>query len=664
MSKITKQNVGGTDYTMVGCALTGVCASAADTFIKAVTLSDGDEISDGMTVIVTFANGNTAGTAPASKTIYSSDQVNYYEDTGLTIPFTLAPAGCYTITYTGEGNVYTYISYPVIQIGNVTGVLCDASGNTVSGSLWTKGAQIGIMFKDGKFLLISGALLNNMSALPTDAVLHYSFDEVPDYPDGTAVYFRNKNFDTSGITVRNGTLSVSEGKLKAQLSTGNGLYWYVSGVNLSNCVGKIIKFRIFIHDTDTSRDTSHFRVTFNAVVNTFTVKRDQWVEGTAIIADDSTASSTTPCSFGARFFSESTDNYIIFEALYVGDGSYATPVIDNANGQNNGINNGGLAVKGVSGKGAYFIAGKYSQCDFNLTPNFTISIWVNPSDNVSGKSRNIVHKTNQLILRNGAGFGDYLQVYLYGDSSTLLNGADFGSLLPPNVWTHVVIIRSGLEFSLYKNGVKIRTIALADNTLQQNTEKFKVANEANTGNQSVDDLLVFNRALSEAEVMALYLNRGNTPKYYPPVSIPASKIPLPPSTDGNYKLRCTVSDGVPSYSWGGTVKGETVRNLGGVQTYTITLPVNLSSSANVYRVLKGCLCLGELETACFEITYGQRPNDNVSVPNVSFMSSSLTMTYNQADRTITFSSTTKFFYACIYSIQEIESYLGLPLTFV
>lgn len=142
-----------------------------------------------------------------------------------------------------------------------------------------------------------------------------------------------------------------------------------------------------------------------------------------------------------------------------------------------------------------------------------------------------------------------------------------------------------------------------------------------------------------------------------------NRLPSAPVTDGNFTLQCTVSDGTPSYNWRGVVKGETVRNLGGVQTYTITLPVNLSSSSNVYRVLKGCLCLGDLETACFEITYVQRPNNNISVPNVSFMSNSLTMTYSREDRTITFSSTTKLFYACIYSVQEIENFLGLPLTF-
>lgn len=157
MSKILRQNVGGTNFTMAGCALTGVCASAAADYVKVVTLSDGDELSDGMTVIVAFANGNTAGTAPASTTIYSSDQINYYTDAGLTVPFTLAPAGCYEITYTGEGNAYNYIAYPVMQAGSVSGPLCDASGNKASGALWLAGDKVSINYANGCFNVIPQA---------------------------------------------------------------------------------------------------------------------------------------------------------------------------------------------------------------------------------------------------------------------------------------------------------------------------------------------------------------------------------------------------------------------------------------------------------------------------------------------------------------------------
>lgn len=158
MPKITKQNVGGTDYTMVGCALTGVCPTSASDYVKAVTLSDGDIVSDGMTVACTFANGNTAGIAPGTQTIYSSDQVNYYSDDQLTVPFTLAPAGCYVIEYTGTGNAYTYTSYPVIQVGQISGPLCSPNGKEYGGTAWSAGDTVLFLYTGGKFLMLNVAV--------------------------------------------------------------------------------------------------------------------------------------------------------------------------------------------------------------------------------------------------------------------------------------------------------------------------------------------------------------------------------------------------------------------------------------------------------------------------------------------------------------------------
>lgn len=157
MAKILRQNVGGVDFTVAGCALTGVCPTAAADYVKQITLSDGDVIEDGMMMVVTFANGNTAGNAPNTKTIYSSDQVNYFEDDQLTVPFTLAPAGCYDIEYTGTANAYTYTDYPVFQVGSVSGPVCDYRGHITSGDLWEAGDSVQCMLKEGKFLLLGGA---------------------------------------------------------------------------------------------------------------------------------------------------------------------------------------------------------------------------------------------------------------------------------------------------------------------------------------------------------------------------------------------------------------------------------------------------------------------------------------------------------------------------
>jgi hypothetical protein len=157
MAKILRQNVGGVDFTVAGCALTGVCPTAAADYVKQITLSDGDVIEDGMMMVVTFANGNTAGNAPNTKTIYSSDQVNYFEDEQLTVPFTLAPSGCYEIEYTGTVNAYTYTDYPVFQVGSVSGPVCDYRGHIASSDLWDAGDLVQCIFKEGKFLLLGGS---------------------------------------------------------------------------------------------------------------------------------------------------------------------------------------------------------------------------------------------------------------------------------------------------------------------------------------------------------------------------------------------------------------------------------------------------------------------------------------------------------------------------
>jgi hypothetical protein len=174
MAKILRQNVGGVDFTVAGCALTGVCPTAAADYVKQITLSDGDVIEDGMMMVVTFANGSSAGNAPGTKTIYSSDQVNYYEDAQLTVPFTLAPEGCYEIEYTGTANAYTYTDYPVFQVGAVSGPVCDYRGHITSGDLWEAGDSVQCMLKEGKFLLLGGSggddidVYNSMAELIAD----------------------------------------------------------------------------------------------------------------------------------------------------------------------------------------------------------------------------------------------------------------------------------------------------------------------------------------------------------------------------------------------------------------------------------------------------------------------------------------------------------------
>ena len=142
MTKISKQNAGGIDYLMVGCAVNGTCAASAASFIKAITLTDTDIVDDGMTLVVQFTNENSAGTAPEHITLYSSDQVNYYLDPQLTQAYALAPAGCYQIEYTGTANAYDYISYPMLQVGSTKYAICNQHGSYAGGRLWNAGDTV------------------------------------------------------------------------------------------------------------------------------------------------------------------------------------------------------------------------------------------------------------------------------------------------------------------------------------------------------------------------------------------------------------------------------------------------------------------------------------------------------------------------------------------
>ena len=49
--------------------------------------------------------------------------------------------------------------------------------------------------------------------LPTDPVLHYSFDDLPDLPDGTSVINKDKNFDVSDTYLLRGTASIEKSEI-------------------------------------------------------------------------------------------------------------------------------------------------------------------------------------------------------------------------------------------------------------------------------------------------------------------------------------------------------------------------------------------------------------------------------------------------------------------
>ena len=345
------------------------------------------------------------------------------------------------------------------------------------------------------------------SSLPTDAVLHYSFDEVPDLPDSPAIYRKDYNWTTStwASDNNNTTYSVTNGIAKWTTTSSANCQLSNTFSTLAGMILKI-KFRAI---------TQNVRYSFigleGSTFKSFAsgVSVSGWNEVTALI----------PSTFGTRlvlqFQTGSSGVSVEIAQIYIGDGSYSTPIIDNANGQNNATNKGGIATKGVSGKGVYFLNGKYAQVnDFNFTNNFSISVWVKPRNSTVNLNGTILLKVSTVRLANGMPNGNNsLWLTLVGTNSTLYSGT-IGALLEAEKWTHLVIVRNGTSLKVYRNGVYDRTQTITDDTVRRNSEVFTVGEPNISRPQFIDDILIFDRALSDTEVQALYQNKANTPKYY------------------------------------------------------------------------------------------------------------------------------------------------------
>ena len=375
-----------------------------------------------------------------------------------------------------------------------------------------------------------------MKSLPTDAILHYSFDNLPDFPDGSAIYYKNKNWtsvdgwiDFSG----NGTVSIENGILTST-RTSSELSSFEKSFTISNRT--VVK--LVLRDSSNTTVNIYFKLPNNTWALASEVNLKANVPQTVILQALDNYSEIM-----LRNNSNVGAGRLQMEAIYIGSGAYVTNVIDNANNQYTLRNYGAVSTEGVSGKCAYFLRDKYADLGntLQLSPNFTISLWVNPNNNDTGLQSDIIAHYTQLILRNGATWGDYLMLYLYGENGTaILNGANIGSLLTPNTWTHLVIVRDGTGLKVYRNGSVDATFSLSSSAISNNSTSWTLSGSSGVSNQrpqKIDDLLIFNRALSGTEVKALYYNKANTPKYFLGNSdLPAPSGNVPFTTGGAYNL--------------------------------------------------------------------------------------------------------------------------------
>jgi len=176
--------------------------------------------------------------------------------------------------------------------------------------------------------------------------------------------------------------------------------------------------------------------------------------------------------------------------------------------------------KGQQGNTANFngatgvILADHSATNFEAN-DYSISCWVKTSISSkmmlwqeSGKNG---AKDNQTWLRLGDNTTDRVIRFDIEDASgsAILNISS-ASKVSDDVWHHVVAVRQGLVISVYIDGVKKGSLTATGLKVVSNNEDFKIGvQEGTTSNSSffngdIDDVIIYNKALTDAEVLTLF----------------------------------------------------------------------------------------------------------------------------------------------------------------
>ncbi len=189
-------------------------------------------------------------------------------------------------------------------------------------------------------------------------------------------------------------------------------------------------------------------------------------------------------------------------------------------------NTGTLTNFALTGVTSNWVAGKRGSCALNfdgnndyvsagtstaigsLTTNVTVSAWIN-STNLSGIHR--IVGASRTVTSNGFTFGTSGAGLLF----TTFSVKDYTSTtitLSTNTWTHVVAVMSGFNVTYYVNGASAQTITGTANGNANTDDPLYIGASTPLGSSalqevfsgSIDEVRIYNRALSAGEVAAIY----------------------------------------------------------------------------------------------------------------------------------------------------------------
>ena len=283
---------------------------------------------------------------------------------------------------------------------------------------------------------------------------------------------------------------------------------YYNGANTSIADGT---YTVRIYSTNDANRLN------GSVISTFTVDTIPSAINFTNPAPANGANLTTN-TFTANVTSSDTNNHYSFidydnglMAWHRFDDTSGNTSIDLGPNGNNGTLNGTLIVD----SGRFGKAGKFDGIDDALIVNYsnslnnainnsvTISVWVYPTSNLTG-ARHIVSKgdTGGIILK---GIGTRDVAFQISENSL----RTFNEALPLNAWTHIAASynKNTSEAKIYINGIINNTGSYSTYFSLYPTDELMIGfakYEGSHFNGSIDEVMMFNRSLSAAEISSLY----------------------------------------------------------------------------------------------------------------------------------------------------------------
>ena len=180
--------------------------------------------------------------------------------------------------------------------------------------------------------------------------------------------------------------------------------------------------------------------------------------------------------------------------------------------RNNGTISGAVWSAGKSGSGLQFdgvddVVTIPNSASLNFTGPFSMEVWVKPSAIQNNLYPKVIAKQNHYVFHLTQTFPSSVVLNLFNASGLQQTGSNENAIAS-GVWNHVVLVYNGSYVSMYVNGAQLTTNNRLITSLAPTSEDSigigRYSSSTTPFNGSIDEVGLYNRTLSAAEVLAHY----------------------------------------------------------------------------------------------------------------------------------------------------------------